>query len=116
MKPEEFIKVKPRISPFGGKLNGGEMSESEVIFKQGEFLSGLLDKNQYGASKYGLVHAFNELYGGTYSAKLLSAFSKIFTKFLSTEGFTLGVQDILVRDDANEERYKIMQETEAKGN
>ena len=66
------------------------MCESEVIFSHGEMLSGILDKNQYGATQYSLVHAFFELYGGTYSGKLLSAFSKIFTNFLHTEGFTLG--------------------------
>ena len=65
-------------------------------------LSGILDKNQYGATQYSLIHVFFELYGGTYSGKLLSAFSKIFTNFLHTEGFTLGVRDILVKTDANE--------------
>ena len=68
-------------------------------------LSGILDKNQYGATQYSLIHVFFELYGGTYSGKLLSAFSKIFTNFLHTEGFTLGVRDILVKTDANEKRY-----------
>ena len=50
------------------------------------FFSGILDKNQYGATQFGLIHSFFELYGGTYSGKLLSAFSKIFTAFLHTEG------------------------------
>ena len=71
---------------------GPTMCESEVIFSHGEFLSGILDKNQYGATQYSLVHAFFELYGGSYSGGLLSAFSKIFTNFLHTEGFTLGVR------------------------
>ena len=91
------------------------MCESEVIFSKGEFLSGILDKNQYGATQYSLVHAFFELYGGTYSGKLLSSFSKIFTNFLHTEGFTLGVRDILVTDSANEGRKKVMKETKIKG-
>ena len=72
---------------------------------------GLLDKNQYGATSYSLVHAFFELYGGTYSGKLLSAFSKIFTNFLHTEGFTLGVHDIVVTEEANRRRRNIMEET-----
>merc|ERR1712156_1311745 len=89
--------------------------ESEVIFSHGEMLSGILDKNQYGATQYSLVHAFFELYGGTYSGKLLSAFSKIFTLFLHTEGFTLGVRDILVRESANESRKNVMAETKEVG-
>ena len=74
-------------------------------------MQGLLDKNQYGATSYSLVHAFFELYGGTYSGKLLSAFSKIFTNFLHTEGFTLGVHDIVVTGEANRRRRNIMEET-----
>ncbi len=77
--------------------------------------TGVLDKNQYGATQYGLVHAFFELYGGTYSGKLLSAFSKIFTNFLRTEGFTLGVEDILVSDIANRQRRKIIKSTRKLG-
>ena len=94
---------------------GPTMCESEVIFSQGEFLSGILDKNQYGATQYSLVHAFFELYGGTYSGKLLSSFSKIFTNFLHTEGFTLGVRDILVKPDANDSRMNIMFNTRQVG-
>ena len=62
------------------------MCESEVIFSKGEFLSGILDKNQYGATAYSLVHAFFQLYGGTYSGKLLSAFSKIFRSGVGVPG------------------------------
>jgi len=72
---------------------------------------GILDKNQYGSTQFSLVHAFFELYGGESSGKLQSAFSKLFTNFLHTEGFTLGVRDILVSEDANHQRRLIMEET-----
>ena len=76
---------------------------------------GFFDKNQYGATSYSLVHSFFELYGGTHSGNLLSAFSKIFTNFLHTEGFTLGVHDIVVTDEANRRRRNIMEETRRLG-
>ncbi len=116
VKPQLFEKHPPRECKAGGvRLGRCQMSESEVIFRQGEFLSGILDKNQYGATQYGLVHAFFELYGGTYSGKLISAFSKVFTNFLHTEGFTLGVQDILVQDTANRQRRRIIRRTRKQG-
>ncbi len=62
------------------------------------------------------MHAFFELYGGSYSGKLLSAFSKIFTNFLHTEGFTLGVHDIVVTDEANKKRRATMNVTRTLGN
>ena len=77
----------------------------------GDMVSGVLDKNQFGATAYSLTHAFFELYGGKYSGKLLSALSKIFTNFLHTEGFTLGVRDIVVTDAANKKRKQVMEET-----
>ena len=77
----------------------------------GDMVSGVLDKNQFGATAYSLTHAFFELYGGKYSGKLLSALSKIFTNFLHTEGFTLGVRDIVVTDAANQKRKQVMEET-----
>ena len=119
VKSSEWEKSRPRFWKCGGypplpPVNGSEfstMSESEVIFRNGEFLAGVLDKNQFGATQYSLTHAFFELYGGYYSGKLLSALSKIFTNFLHTEGFTLGVRDILVTDTANDERKSVMAET-----
>lgn len=121
VKAQEWQKEKFRISLAGGQIPQKKqpwnttMCESEVIFRQGEFLSGVLDKNQYGATNYSLVHAFYELYGGTYSGKLLSAFSKVFTIFLRTEGFTLGVHDIVVLDKANKKRKKIIKATRKQG-
>ncbi len=61
------------------------------------------------------MHCFFELYGGAYSGKLQSAFSKLFTNFLHTEGFTLGVHDILVTAGANRKRRKIIKETRQLG-
>ena len=121
IKANEWEKHAPRAWLAGGtklasKAGGSPtMCESEVIFSRGEMLSGILDKQQYGATQYSLVHAFFELYGGSYSGALLSAFSKIFTNFLHTEGFTLGVRDILVQDCANKEREEIMKKTKKVG-
>ena len=118
VRPNEWEKTRPRSWNCGGlptlppsSSEFSSMSESEVIFLNGEFLSGVLDKNQFGATQYSLTHAFFELYGGEFSAKLLSALSKVFTNFLHTEGFTLGVRDILCTDNANVERKSVMAQT-----
>ena len=91
------------------------MSESEVVIRGGELCSGILDKQQYGATPFSLAHLFCELYGGESSCRLLSCFSKLFTNFLRSEGFSLGVEDILVTAPANREREKVMRETEVAG-
>ncbi|CAB0006219.1 unnamed protein product [Nesidiocoris tenuis] len=96
-------------------LGPKEMSEAEVIIRGGELLCGILDKMHYGATPYSLVHCMHELYGSEVAAKLLSAFSKLFTAFLQTEGFTLGVEDILVVKDADSERREIIDKVRSAG-
>lgn len=42
-------------------LKENEMSESEVRICNGELLTGVLDKQQYGATTYGLIHCMYEV-------------------------------------------------------
>uniref|UniRef100_A0A673NKL2 DNA-directed RNA polymerase n=1 Tax=Sinocyclocheilus rhinocerous TaxID=307959 RepID=A0A673NKL2_9TELE len=84
----------------------------QVVIRQGELLLGVLDKAHYGSSAYGLVHCCYELYGGETSGKLLSCLARLFTAYLQLyRGFTLGVEDILVKDGANKQRRKIIQKS-----
>ncbi|EFN81707.1 DNA-directed RNA polymerase I subunit RPA1 [Harpegnathos saltator] len=84
------------------------MSEMEVIIRHGELLCGVLDKMHYGATPYGLIHCIYELYGGTCASKMLSAFGKLFQAFLQWNGFTLGIEDILITREADEKRKEII--------
>lgn len=91
------------------------MSESEVVFRQGELLVGVLDKQHYGATQYGLVHSCFELYGHKVGVQILSCFSRLFTTYLQLHGFTLGVADILVRKDADKVRKQAVKESRTIG-
>ncbi|CAH1724901.1 unnamed protein product [Aphis gossypii] len=91
------------------------LSEFNFIVRNGNLLSGILDKNHIGASTYSLVHCFFELYGGKYSAQLLSAFSKLFTVYLQCDAFTLGVEDILVTEKADHLRQTAIDESKTAG-
>ncbi|XP_068570319.1 DNA-directed RNA polymerase I subunit RPA1 isoform X1 [Cebidichthys violaceus] len=104
-----WIQVPPRAAP-GYKPDS--MCDSQVVIHQGELLVGVLDKAHYGSSAYGLVHCCYELYGGQTSGKLLSCLARLFTAYLQLyRGFTLGVEDILVKPGANRQRKKIIQES-----
>ncbi|XP_064625511.1 DNA-directed RNA polymerase I subunit RPA1-like [Lineus longissimus] len=94
----------------GSPLNGLDMSESEVIIRQGELLVGVLDKAHYGATPYSLVHCFYELYGPQVAGKLLTALARVFTIFLQYHGFSLGVEDILCTPKADQSRRKVMED------
>ncbi|XP_021439203.1 DNA-directed RNA polymerase I subunit RPA1 [Oncorhynchus mykiss] len=104
-----WIKESPRCVP-GYKPE--TMCDSQVIFRQGELLVGVLDKAHYGSSAYGLVHCCYELYGGETSGKLLSCLARLFTAYLQLyRGFTMGVEDILVKRGANRQRKQIIKES-----
>ncbi|XP_061446852.1 DNA-directed RNA polymerase I subunit RPA1 [Rhineura floridana] len=88
------------------------MCESQVIIRSGELLCGVLDKAHYGSSAYGLVHSCYEVYGGETSGKVLTALARLFTAYLQFyRGFTLGVEDILVKHRADRKRRKIIKES-----
>ena len=73
------------------------------MFRGGQLLCGVLDKSQLGASQFGFVHSCQELYGGDMANQLLSALGRLFTAFLQLHGFTLGVEDILIRPEVRQE-------------
>ncbi|VDK55122.1 unnamed protein product [Anisakis simplex] len=85
-----------------------DMSESQVIFRDGELLVGVLDKQHYGSTQYGLIHCCWELYGHRCATTILSRFSRLFTTYLQYHGFTLGVADILVTKEADKKRRKVI--------
>ncbi|XP_053735910.1 DNA-directed RNA polymerase I subunit RPA1 [Synchiropus splendidus] len=104
-----WIQLPPRSAP-GYKPE--EMCDSQVVIRQGELLVGVLDKAHYGSSAYGLVHCCYELYGGETSGKILSCLARLFTAYLQLyRGFTMGVEDILVKKGANKKRKKIIKES-----
>ncbi|GMM41321.1 DNA-directed RNA polymerase I core subunit [Hanseniaspora uvarum] len=89
--------------------------ENDVIFHDGELVCGILDKNQFGASKYGIVHSIHEIYGPDYAGKILSVLGRLFTHYISTNAFTCGMDDLRLTDEGNAWRADILKEAEDVG-
>ncbi|XP_006028713.1 DNA-directed RNA polymerase I subunit RPA1 [Alligator sinensis] len=93
-------------------LGLNSMCESQVVIREGELLCGVLDKAHYGSSAFGLVHCCHEVYGGETSGKVLTCLARLFTAYLQLyRGFTMGVEDILVKPRADHKRGKIIEES-----
>ena len=82
--------------------------EERVEFVDGELLTGVLDKNQFGASADGLVHAVYEVYGPRYAGKLLTVLGRLFTTYLQHRGFTCGIDDLRLTSDGDQARRKVL--------
>eukprot|EP01086_Lenisia_limosa_P000703 TRINITY_DN1123_c0_g1_i1.p1 TRINITY_DN1123_c0_g1~~TRINITY_DN1123_c0_g1_i1.p1 ORF type:complete len:1304 (-),score=117.25 TRINITY_DN1123_c0_g1_i1:12-3731(-) len=70
--------------------------EGVVRVLNGELLSGVIDKSQLGASDGGIIHAIHELQGSSAAGRLLTAFSRMMTRYLQYHGFTCGLEDMIV--------------------
>mmetsp|Transcript_29420 Transcript_29420/g.39144 ORF Transcript_29420/g.39144 Transcript_29420/m.39144 type:complete len:158 (+) Transcript_29420:1751-2224(+) len=70
--------------------------DSNILIEEGELLMGSLTKQMVGSVGQGLVHLIFREYGHQSCAEFLSAVQKLVNSWLITQGFTVGVQDIIV--------------------
>ena len=85
---------------------GTGSEESTVHIKDGELLSGILDKKQIGPKSGGLVHAVYEAYGHLIAGRLLSIIGRLLTKFLNMHAFSCGIEDLILNEKAEKNRRK----------
>jgi DNA-directed RNA polymerase I subunit RPA1 len=115
-----LLNIKPQDTPginlkSSNKIKndywGNGSKENEVLFKNGELLCGILDKSQYGASKYGIIHSLHEVYGPDVAGKALSVLGRLFTTYIMMIGFTCGMDDLRLTDEGNKWRNDILKES-----
>ncbi|KAJ2617132.1 hypothetical protein H4S08_000456 [Coemansia sp. RSA 1365] len=93
----------------GKKYWGPNAQEEErVLVLDGELLVGILDKSQFGAASYGLVHSVYELYSATHAGRLLSAISRLFLRYLQEIGFSCRMEDLLLDKKGDTIRKEII--------
>ncbi|KAI3404092.2 RPA190 [Candida oxycetoniae] len=90
---------------------GQGSNENQVIFQNGELLSGILDKSQYGASQFGIVHSLHEIYGPDVAGKALSILGRLFTNFNTMYALTCGMDDLRLTNDGNVWRDDILKKS-----
>ena len=84
------------------------LSEDRVLFMAGDFVRGVLDKSQFGAASYGLVHAVYEVYGAETAGRLLGILSRLFTKYLQHRAFTCRMDDLALTPAGEKARKKVL--------
>ncbi|KAF9364256.1 hypothetical protein BGX34_002079 [Mortierella sp. NVP85] len=82
---------------------GGE-EESIVQIIDGVLVTGVLDKSQFGAKSFGLVHNCYEIYGGDIAGKLLSILSRLFTRWTQRWAFTCRMDDLRLTPEGDKWR------------
>ncbi|KAI8323716.1 beta and beta-prime subunits of DNA dependent RNA-polymerase [Martensiomyces pterosporus] len=100
-----------------GKRYWGPNAEEEerVLILDGELLVGVLDKSQFGASSYGLVHSIYELYSPTHAGRLLSTLGRLFLRYLQEIGFSCRMEDLLFDKQGDSVRKDMVKHQRAGG-
>lgn len=80
-----------------------------------ELIHGIIDKNQIGATEFGMVHSFYELYGPKLTSILLTSLAKLFTSYLQFNGFSCGMEDLFLNKQSDIERIELIKEAHRKG-
>ena len=86
--------------------------EGRVIFKDGEFLCGILDKAHLGPTGKGFIHSVYEAYGHTIAGRLLSILGRLLTKLLHMRAFSCGIADLRLTKEGDETRWEKLKEAE----
>jgi DNA-directed RNA polymerase I subunit RPA1 len=87
---------------------GAEHNEHEVIIRDGQLLTGVLDKNAVGNVSLGLVHAVYELYGAELAGRLLNSIGRLMTYYLQDAGHTCGIEDLVLTAHSEDERSRLL--------
>ena len=91
------------------------MSEENTIFRDGHLVCGVLDKSQFGASDFGLVHSVHELYGPMIANRLLGVLSRLFTKYLQHDAFSCRMDDLTLTEEGEKVRKDILHKASTLG-
>jgi len=88
---------------FNNKLN-------KVKIVNGKLIQGSLDKNVFTKTSKGLIHTIYNDYGHDRASDFINDMQKIVTYFLLTEGFSVGIGDIIASEGINTEIRETIQE------
>ncbi|KAI9710863.1 MAG: hypothetical protein M1812_007315 [Candelaria pacifica] len=84
---------------------GTKLSEEGIVmFRDGEMLTGILDKAQIGPTAGGLIHSIHEVYGHSIAGKLLSVLGRLLTRLLNMRAFSCGMEDIILTKQGDQMR------------
>lgn len=85
---------------------GQGSDEGKVLFLDGEFISGILDKAHLGPKSAGFIHSVHEVYGPAVAGKLLSSLGRLLTRYLSMRAFSCGMDDLRLTREGEANRKK----------
>ncbi|KAF1915984.1 hypothetical protein BDU57DRAFT_515812 [Ampelomyces quisqualis] len=85
---------------------GVNREEGIIIIKDGELLTGIMDKSQIGPAGGGFINGIYEAYGETIAGRALSIIGRLLTKLLHMRAFSCGVEDLILTEEGDKARIE----------
>ena len=89
---------------------------NKVIIKNGNLLSGSLDKGIFTKTSKGLIHTIYNDIGPKATKDFIDDMQKIVSQFLIIEGFSVGIGDMIADDVTNDKIKKVIENNKLKIN
>ena len=105
---EIFSVLLPRDFSFKGKDKSG----NDVEIVKGVLKSGIMDKANLGQESGLMLRNIYEKYGPSYAAEFLGKISKLGISVLSRRGFSIGLADVDLSEEALEEIREVVRKAE----
>lgn len=106
---EVFSALLPTDFNFVGK----DKSDNEVKIVNGILKMGFMDKANLGQESGLMLRNIYEKYGSTYTAELLEKISRLGIAVLAKRGFSIGIGDLDLSPEAQEQIRQVIEESEA---
>jgi DNA-directed RNA polymerase beta' subunit len=84
--------------------------QNVVKIVQGKIESGVFDKSVLGGKEQGIIHIIYNEYGPKRAKEFLDNITSIITNWILMSGFSVGVSDLVINDNAQQEIEKIINE------
>ncbi|KAE9413899.1 hypothetical protein Angca_008466, partial [Angiostrongylus cantonensis] len=96
---------------FWSLVNSSFFKDSFVIFRNGQLISGVLDKSLLGSgSKTNIFHILLRDFGENAAVDAMWRLARISTVFLSNRGFSIGIGDVQPSDRLLKEKVNLLKE------
>jgi DNA-directed RNA polymerase subunit A' len=95
-------------------INEGE--ENEVVIEDGELIEGVLDEDALGDYGGEIIQQLSIEYGADKVTEFLNRVSRVGAIFLTQRGFSIGLEDLEVSEDATEQIKDMIEETREEAN
>ena len=81
------------------RMNPTDQEDGTITIQSSELLAGVLDKANMGSCEKSFIQYVVETYGHSAGGMLLSGLGRMLTVFCRTRGFSLNLDDVLLKDD-----------------